>query len=132
MAINRATRQFSDLNLLFTAHPATADVTKKTDEEAVKASIKNLIQTKNYERPFHPEIGCQIYGLLFSNFSPDVVQIMKKTIADTINKFEPRARLLDVKVRERPDNNDITVDVIFKLVNSERPITLTTAISRVR
>lgn len=132
MAITRTTRQFADLNLLFTSHPSTADVTKKTDEEAVKASIKNLIQTRNYERPFHPEIGCQIFGLLFENFTPDLVQIMKKTIADTISKFEPRARLLEVKVRERPDNNDITVDVIFKLINSEKPITITTAITRVR
>lgn len=132
MAINRNTRQFADLNLLFTSHPSTADVTKKTDEEAVKASIKNLIQTRHYERPFHPEIGCQIHSLLFENFSPSTVQVMKRTISDTVSKFEPRARLLDVKIRARPDNNDISIDVIFKLINSEKPITLTTAVSRVR
>lgn len=130
--INRKTRQYSDINLLFTVHPATADITKKTDEEAVKASIRNLIQTKNYERPFHPEIGCQIYSLLFENFTPITKQIMKRTIVDVIEKFEPRAQVLDVKIRDRVDNNSIDIDVIFKLLNSELPITLRTALSRVR
>lgn len=130
--INRKTRQYSDINLLFTAHPATADITKKTDEEAVKSSIRNLIQTRNYERPFHPEIGCQIYSLLFDNFTPIVKQVMKKTIFDVINKFEPRAQIIDVLIRDKPDNNSVDLEIIFKLLNSERPITLRTAISRVR
>jgi phage baseplate assembly protein W len=132
MAITRNTRQYSDLNLLFSSHPITGDVTKKTDEEAVKTSLRNLISTKHYERPFHPEIGCQIYSLLFENFTPVTKQVMMKTIFDTIQKFEPRATVLDVKMRERIDQNDLSVDIIFKINNSERPITLTTFITRVR
>lgn len=130
--MSRQTRTFSDINLLFTKHPVTYDVTKKVDEEAVKASIRNLIQTKNYERPFHPEIGCQISSLLFENFTPMTREIMKKTILDVINKFEPRARLLDVRISENLDKNDLNVDIVFKLINSNRPVTFTTAISRVR
>lgn len=130
--MSRATRQFSDLNLFFTRHPATADVTKKFDEEAVKASIRNLISTRNYERPFHPEIGCQIYSVLFEHFTPVTKQVMKRTIADVIDKFEPRAQLLDVVIRDRSDSNEVEVEVVFKIINSERPITLKTAISRVR
>lgn len=132
MAINRNTRQWSDINLLFTAHPSTADITKKTDDEAIKASLKNLISTRNYERPFHPEIGCQIYSLLFEPFSPVTVQVMKRSIIDVVEKFEPRVRLLDVKIQERPDNNDLTVTITFKTINTEQPVTLTTTISRVR
>ena len=128
----RNTRQYTDLNLLFNINPVTKDVTKKIDEEAVKASLRNLIQTRNYERPFHPEIGCQISSLLFENFSPITVQVMKKTIQDVVQKFEPRVRLLDLKIRDNSDKNEILVDIIFKIINSERPITLTTAISRVR
>lgn len=128
----RNTRQYSDFNLLFTKHPVTADVTRKNDEEAVKASLKNLISTKHYERPFHPEIGCQVYSLLFENFNPITAQVMKKTIYDTINKFEPRVTVLDVKIREDVDKNDLSVDIIFRLNNSEKPITLTTSITRTR
>jgi phage baseplate assembly protein W len=130
--INRKTRQFSDLNLLFSAHPVTLDVVKKVDEEAVKASIKNLLSTKNYERPFHPEIGCQIYSLMFENFTPVVRQVMLKTISDAIEKFEPRAQLLDVRIREKQDDNALDIEVIFKIINSDKPITFRTAITRVR
>jgi phage baseplate assembly protein W len=130
--INRTTRQYSDLNLLFSSHPSTADVTKKVDEEAIKASLRNLISTRNYERPFHPEIGCQIYSLLFENFTPVTKQVMKRTIFQVINKFEPRVQVLDVIIRDMVDSNSISVDVIFKIINNEKPITLRTAISRVR
>lgn len=130
--INRNTRQYSDLNLLFSSHPSTADVTKKVDEEAIKSSLRNLISTRNYERPFHPEIGCQIYSLLFENFTPVTKQVMKKTIFQVINKFEPRVQVLDVIIRDMVDNNSISVDIVFKIINNEKPITLRTAISRVR
>jgi len=128
----RNTRQYTDFNLLFTSHPVTADVTVKNDEEAVKQSLRNLISTRNYERPFHPEIGCQIHGLLFENFNPVTVQVMKKTIIDTIDKFEPRVTVLEVKISEKADNNDIVCDIIFRLNNSDRPITLTTLLTRLR
>ena len=132
MAITRNTKTFTDLNLLFTANPATGDVTKKVDEEAIKSSIKNLIQTKNYERPFHPEIGCQVFSLLFENFTPVTREVLKKTIFDVIEKFEPRASVLDVKINETADNNDLNVYVEFLINNSDRPVTLKTTIQRVR
>lgn len=131
MAI-RNTRQFSDFNLLFSVHPVTGDVTRKNDEEAVKQSLRNLISTRNYERPFHPEIGCQIHSLLFENYNPVTVQVIKKTIFDVINKFEPRVTVIDVILRDKADNNEIVCDVVFRLNNSDRPITLTTLITRVR
>jgi len=130
--IQRNTRTFSDLNLLFTVNPATRDITKRLDEEAIKGSVRNLIQTKNFERPFHPEIGCQINNLLFENISPIIYQLMKKTIFDVLEKFEPRIVVLDVLAQEKPDNNEIDVTIIFKIINSERPITLRTTIQRVR
>ena len=130
--INRKTRQFSDINLLFTTNPLTTDITKKIDEEAVKASVRNLILTRNYERPFHPEIGCQVYSLLFENFTPITKQTVKRTISDTIEKFEPRVKILDIRVDDRLDKNEISIEVIFRIINSDKPITLNTTISRVR
>lgn len=130
--IQRNTRTFADLNLLFTVNPFTRDITKRINEEAIKASVRNLIQTKNFERPFHPEIGCQINNLLFENVTPVIFQIMKKTVFDVLEKFEPRIIVLDVLTQERPDNNELDVTIIFKIINSERPITLKTTIQRVR
>lgn len=132
MAINRNSRQFTDINLLFTAHPSTKDINVRVNEDAVKASIRNLISTRNFERPFHPEIGCQIYSLLFEPFTPIVSRVLKRTITDAINKFEPRVNILNIKLRDNTDNNEISVEITFKIVNTEKPLTLRTAITRVR
>jgi len=130
--INRKVRQFSDLNLAFTKNPATADVTKKFDEEAIKASLRNLILTKNYERPFHPEIGCQIYYLMFENYDPIMKRVMEQTIFNTVRKFEPRVVLDRVQINTQEDQNAIEVTLEFRIINTIDPIKLTTLISRVR
>lgn len=130
--MERNTRIFTDLNLNFSRHPATADVTKKVNEEAIKASVRNLILTKNYERPFHPEIGCQLHGLLFENYDPITREVMKRTIFEAIEKFEPRVTVTSVNIRDLPDENDISIDIFFKIINSDRPLTLTTTVSRAR
>lgn len=132
MAINRNTRNFTDFNMLFTASTATGDITRKVDEEAIKTSIRNLISTKNYERPFHPEIGCQLFTLLFENFTSVTAQVIKKTIFDAINKFEPRVEILDVKLSETEDLNNLDVTITFSILNSERPVILNTTIQRAR
>lgn len=128
----RNTRTFSDINLLFTTNPVTGDILKKVDEEAIKASVKSLIMTSNYERPFHPEIGCQINSLLFENFNPVTREVMKKTVRDVINKFEPRVDLDDVIITDESDRNDISLEIRFRIKNSERPIVLKTILTRVR
>ena len=130
--INRKVRQYKDFNILFTAHPVSKDVTKVTDEDAIKASVRNLLTTNNYERPFHPEIGCQLYGLLFENFTPLTRDLMIKTVYNTIEKFEPRVTLTNVNINEDVDSNQLIVDVYFRIKNTEKPVTLTTAITRVR
>ena len=130
MATN--SRTYTDLNLAFTRHPSTGDVTRKTNVEAIKASLKNLIQTKNYERPFHPEIGCQIHGLLFENFTPVVKQVMRRTIEQMIDKFEPRVTLTDVSIEESPDENGIRLEIYFRINNTQEPATLSTTLLRIR
>ena len=66
----RVNRIYSDLDLDFTRNPVTSDIVKLNDVDSVKRSVKNLIQTNHYERPFHPEIGSDIRGLLFENMTP--------------------------------------------------------------
>lgn len=130
--INRKVRTFSDINLLFTANPATADITKVIDENAVRAAVRNLILTKNYERPFHPEKGCQITSLLFENFTPITKSAMEQTVRDVLEKFEPRARLTEVVVSDKPDENSVDVTVRFAINNIDRPVTITTTLTRAR
>lgn len=128
----RNTRTFSDLDFNFTAHPVTGDIVRKFDEEAIKQSVKNLVMTQNYERPFHSEIGSQIRGLLFEPATPMLKILLKRAITDTIINFEPRVNLLDVIVKLLPDTNDVYVSIEFSIVNTIRPITVNLALKRTR
>jgi phage baseplate assembly protein W len=132
MALLKAVKQYVDLDLSFKVNPFTKDIYLKTDEDAVKTALRNLIQTNNFERPFHPEIGTQIQSLLFEPFSPAVRVAMRRTIENAINIYEPRVRLVDLIIAESPDTNDLDVTIVFTLKNSDRPITITTLLSRVR
>jgi phage baseplate assembly protein W len=132
MATSKQIKQFADLDLSFTINPFTKDLYLKTDEDAVKTAIKHLIRTKNFERAFHPEIGTQVHSLLFENFSSATKLAMEQTITESIEKYEPRARLITVEIEEAEETNDLVVNIIFTLKNTSSPITISTLISRVR
>lgn len=125
-------RTFTDINFNFGSHPATADVTKNVDEEAVKGAIRNLIQTKNFDRPFHPEIGCGIHNLLFDNFTPLTIQLARKAVEDILRAYEPRADILSIDVGSTEDQNELTVTVTFRMLNNENPVKVTTVLNRTR
>lgn len=126
------TRIFKDLDLMFTAHPVTGDIARKYDENAIKQAVKNLILTKNYERPFHNEIGSQVSALLFENATPMTKALLKKTITDVINNFEPRVDLIDVGVQFLEDNNSVGIEILFKIKNTFTPLAVNLVLERTR
>lgn len=128
----RNTRTFSDLDFNFIRHPVSGDVTSRYDEEAIKQSIRNLILTKNFERPFRSNIGSQIKALLFEPISPLLATMLQNVIANTINNHEPRVDLLNVNVTFSPENNDAYVTIEFKIKNTETPITVNLLLERTR
>lgn len=130
--IFRKARFFRDLDMAFKANPFTNDVYVKVNEEAVKNSVKNLVLTQHYERPFHPEIGSPVYGLLFEPFTPIIKNTLEKSIETVIETFEPRAKLVNVTVVDKPDENSLDVRIDFRINNIEKPLTVTTNIQRVR
>lgn len=128
----RNTRIFSDIDLNFIANPATGDISMKYDENAVKASVKNLVLTQHFERPFHSNIGSPINSLLFDLASPLLTVTLKRAITDLINNHEPRVNLLDVIVNLSPDNNSVYVTIEFSILNTQRPITIDLVLERTR
>ena len=128
----RNTRRYTDINLMFSPHPYSKDILTRKNVDAVKTSIQNLILTKNYERPFHPEIGSQVTALMFENFMPSTIVAIERSIRNTIEKFEPRATILDVQIVDDSDNNAIDIEVTFVINNVALPVTVTTTITRVR
>ena len=128
----RNTRIFSDIDLNFIANPATGDISMRYDENAVKASVKNLVLTQHFERPFHSNIGSPINSLLFDLASPLLTVTLKLAITDLFNNHEPRVNLLDVIVNLSPDNNSVYVTIEFSILNTQRPITIDLVLERTR
>ena len=129
----RANRIYKDLDLNFGRNPITNDVNRLTDVEAVKRSVRNLINTNHYERPFHPEIGSSVTAMLFEPMNPITANILQRTIAECIENFEPRARLVSVIAAAKPDANSYEVTISFYVVNVPgQLVTLTTMLERSR
>ena len=129
----RSVRIFSDLNLNFTRNPATKDVAKLYDIEAVKRSVRNLINTNEGERPFQPTLGSGIRGLLFENMSPIIETLLKDRIKETIEVYEPRAQLTSILVHGDIDKNEYLCTISFRVVNTTmEPVTITEFLQRLR
>lgn len=128
----RNTRTFSDLDLNFIANPVTGDISRKYDVNAIKQSIKNLVMTNHYERPFHPEIGSQINSLLFEPFTPLLQGMLEQAIINTINNYEPRVQLLGVVANLNPDNYTVYITITFRIVNTEQPLVVDLTLQRTR
>ena len=129
---NQSVRTFKDLNLDFARNTVTNDVVKIEDVEAIKRSVRNLVNTNFYERPFHPELGCGIRQLLFEPFTPVTSIFIKRKVEEVITNYEPRARLSQVTVNEQPDRNAIAVTVYFYVMNMPEPVSVTTLLQRIR
>ena len=128
----RNSRKFSDIDLNFTRNTITSDIIKVEDVIAVKRSVKNLVQTNFYERPFQPELGCGVRELLFENFTPMTKVFLEKKIQEVLLNYEPRIDLLSVKVDYDQDNNRLVVAIYFYVVGSPGPQTVTTFLQRLR
>ena len=116
--IDRNVRQYSDLDLFFGRKTSNNDVSKITDIQAVKRSIRNLVLLNTYEKPFHPEISSGIRGMLFELMTPITANILARKVEDVIENFEPRARLISVTAIPDLDRNAYEVAVQFYVVNT--------------
>ena len=126
------TRRWSDLDLDFIKHPNTKDIVKKTDVEAVKRAVRNLILTNRYERPFHPEIDGGVTRLLFELATPSTKIEIENAIRTVIKNFEPRAEVLNVFVGGDIDKNEIHVTLTFRVINVPEPVTIELFLERLR
>ena len=130
---DRASKEYTDLDLFFGKRTPSNDVNKVTNIQAVKRSVRNLILTNHYEKPFHPEIGSGVRGMLFELMTPLTAQILTKKIEDVIENFEPRARLISVRARPNLDRNAYECTIEFYVVNMPTELVdLTVFLERLR
>jgi len=130
--ITQNAKRYSDLDLNFTAHPIKKDINKNLDAMAVINSVKNLILTGHYERPFHPEIGSSIGKMLFENMDKITASNLEREIAQVIANFEPRVTINKVVASPDFDNNAYSIGMEFTIINQTSPITIQFLLQRVR
>ena len=116
---------YSDIDFTFTKKPVTGDVALSYDDQAVIRSVRNLLSTRNYERPFNPDLGSSLDALLFENISPLVANSIKNEISRMIGNYEPRANIKDIVVNSQPDKNAYNVTLSFYIENATLPTTVT-------
>jgi phage baseplate assembly protein W len=128
----KSVKIYKDLNLDFQQNTATKDIQKIQDVESVKRSVRNLVSLNYYEKPFHPEIGSNIRGLLFEMISPQISHYIGKQLELLIKNYEPRCRLVQVVNRPDLDKNGYSVSISFYVVNVPNPVTVETFLERLR
>ena len=128
----RSTRIYKDLDLDFGRNIVTNDVNKLTDVEAVKRSVRNLINTNHFERPFHPEIGGNVRALLFENITPLTALNLQRKIEEVLNNFEPRAKITQILADPDIDRNGYRLEIKFYVIGIQNPITVETFLERLR
>ena len=121
MAINRISRAFKDISLSFEPHPVTKDLTILKNENAIKKSVRNLVQTLPTERFFNSAIGSEVRDSLFDFVDFGTASAIQNQIEITLENFEPRIDNVSIEVIPRPDLNEFEVTVFFDIVGQEIP-----------
>ena len=129
---NTVTKSYKDLDLDFGRNVVTNDVNKLTDVEAIKRSVRNLIQTNHFERPFHPELGGNVRALLFEPLNMFTAMNLERKIAEVIANFEPRVQLIQVNAKPDEERNSFLVSISFNILGVAQGVTVETMLERLR
>lgn len=130
--ISSSSRQYKDLDLNFLIHPVRKDINKHKDEMAVINSIKNLMMTNHYERPFQPDLGSNVRRLLFENLDKITAISMEREIRQVVENYESRAQIKTLDIIPDVDNNGFSVRMEFYIMNMTDPVTINFFLERVR
>jgi phage baseplate assembly protein W len=123
---------YSDLDLDFIANPTTGDIVRKTGVDAVKRSIRNLVLTNFYDRPFRSYIGSNAQKILFENANPLTSNFLKDAINEVITNYEPRVRIQGIQVQFDIDHNGYNAIIDFIVLNTNTPVRFNLFLERLR
>ena len=126
---------YKDLSLFFTPNPVSGDVTMVTDVQDIKRSVRNLVMTNRFEKPFHPEIASHVRDLLFERFTPITFNLLRNRIETVLANYEPRVSVTDIEIDDSGramDNNELNVRIFFTLKNDPQIQSVDILLERVR
>lgn len=125
-------KRFIDLDLDFIQHPVSNDVTRKYDTSSIIRSVRNLVLTNFYDRPFHPEIGSSVRAMLFENDNQYTRGAIRTAIIATVEQFEPRVENIDASVQLSTSGLSYDVAIFMKATNIIEPVEFNVTLERVR
>lgn len=128
----RANVKYKDLDLDFGRNTVTSDVNKLTDVEAVKRSVRNLINTSHFDRPFHPEIGSSVRAMLFELMTPLTALNLQRKVQEVLVNYEPRIKLVQIAARPNYDSNAYDLSIYFYIIGSNELVNVETFLERLR
>ena len=123
---------YSDIPLNLTSHPITGNIKMLSNADAVKQSVKNLVLTNFFERPYNPFLGGDILSQLFENMDPMTEYNLTTNVRQVLENYEPRVTVNDIKTRVIEDQNAINMEIRFQVVNIPEELTVTVLLERVR
>lgn len=129
---DRKNQIYSDFLNNLNPHPVVGDVVRFVNEDAVNRSIRNLISTNKGERLYQPNVGSDIYKMLFEPMSGAIAQLLSASIQNLIKDYEPRARVIAINVAPDFNGNAYAITVQYMIINRQNPITLNVTLTRVR
>ena len=124
--------RYSDFYLNFNKSFGTGDLARQTNEDSIISSLKNIILTRKGERPFFPEFGCNVSGLLFENFTQFTADAIETEIRTAVENFEPRVKTIKVTAKESIDSNQIELILFFTTINNPEDISISFFLTRIR
>jgi phage baseplate assembly protein W len=130
--ISRTNKTFKDIDLSFEMNPITHDIGVKTNENAVRNSVSNLILSPPYSHPMHPEISCQAYNALFGQMTMITEEILRNSVIQVLNKFEPRIQLNSVTVTGVQESHRYDVTIAYTIIGTTKTTTVNISLDKVR
>lgn len=123
---------YADLDIFFRRHPITGDIVRKTDTDAIKRSVRNIVMTNKFERPFKPNFGGSIRNKLFELNTDRQLNRMRRNLAKEIEQLEPRVNNVNVVFGDLEDSNNLDVTIFYNIVNGAPQQEVEITVSRTR
>lgn len=123
---------YKDIDVELKRNPVTNDITTRTNEEAVKQSVLNLLRTDFGERAFQPDVGCGLKGLLFEQMTVATENEMQNAIIECLTQFEPRVEIVELVVNGDPENKSYSIHMVYKILNINKQDSVDITVKQVR
>ena len=124
---------FKDLSVTFKKHPVTDDLVQVKDKAAIVQAIQGLLLTRKGERPFQPELGCDVQNMLFEPLDYASAGSIKQEIRETVSRYEPRITVGKITCKPDFDNNGYNVEMQYTIVGrNDIPVAVEFILERTR